>query len=98
MLESFGRVIYLSIRIFLAHICFRFVSLSLILAKCLIPFKILQGNFGNLTTVNNFLPLKSMFSVIRGGNITRDLVGYVNCKLETPLAIVGYQSSPKSTP
>ena len=37
-----------------AHICFSFVSLSLILAKCLIHLKTLQGNFGNLTTVNIF--------------------------------------------
>ena len=37
-----------------AHICFSFESLSLILAKCLLHLKTLQGNFGNLTTVNIF--------------------------------------------
>ena len=36
------------------HISFSFVSLLLILAKCLIHLKTLQGNFGNLTTVNIF--------------------------------------------
>ena len=44
---------YLSIELpSFAHICFSFVMLLLILTKCLIHLKTLQGNFGNLTTVN----------------------------------------------
>ena len=37
-----------------AYTCFNLISLSLILAKRLIHLKTLQGNLGNLTTVNIF--------------------------------------------
>ena len=63
-----------------AHICFSFVKLPLILAKCLIHLKTLQGNFGNLIAVN----IKSMFSVTRGCRKMKYLVGHVKVNWKPP--------------
>ena len=67
-----------------AHILFSFVSVSLILAKCLVHLKTLQGNFGNLTTVNNisFNQEVHAFRFPRGRK-KKGFVGYVKVKLET---------------
>ena len=68
-----------------AHIIFSFVSLSLILVKCLIHLKTSQGNFGNLTTVNiSFYLEVHVFRYPRGLK-TRDLVGYVKINWKPPL-------------
>ena len=69
-----------------AHIFFNFVSLSFILAKCLIRLKNITREFWKFDYSEIYFVLteKSILSVIRGGRKTKDLVGYVKVKLETP--------------
>ena len=87
VLKSIGCVVYLSSCLLLqisfsASYCFH-----IILAKCLIHLKNITREFWKFdySEIYFLLTEKSMLSVIRGGRKTKDLVGYVKVKLETPL-------------
>ena len=69
-----------------AHTCFSFLSLSFTLAKCLIRLKNITREFWkfNYSEIYFVLTKKSMLSVIQGGMKTKNLVGCVKMKLETP--------------
>ena len=71
-----------------AHICFSFVSLSLILAKCLIHLKTLQGNFGNLTNLE-----VHVFSYLKGYE-NKGLGGVYESELETSLLLLEINLAP----
>ena len=76
-----------------AHIFFSFVSLSFILAKCLIRLKSITREFWKFdySEIYFVLTKKSMLSVIwwGGGMKTKDLVGVCEHEIGTPLASVG---------